>query len=333
MKKNYLRFVVFMSLMLACSGLVYGGGAQPSGSAAKDSAAEYPSRAVSVLVGMAAGGDTDFNARLTARYLEQFLGQSFPVTNNTGNGGADAATQVLKSAPDGYTLGLLATSNATNRASGITDFSVTDFEVIAIVGKSAGEALVVRSDFPANNVKEFIEYTKANPFKVNWAANVGATSHFAGTIANNVYGAQLNFVSTGATSQRVVALVGGNVDAICVPAKAMADYVETKQAKYLCMMTSQRVWYLPDLQTAVEAGYPELYYDPVYYLCAPKGTDPAIVKKLADACEKMNKTPQYEKEIKDAYNQWLFFLSGEDARQFAIKEQERYMGYSKYFKK
>lgn len=337
MKKTILKIIVLMILtgliLSGCSGGQAQSSAAPGSSKAASAAAEYPSRPVSIICGMSAGGDTDFNARTTARYLEQFLGQSFPVTNNTGNGGADASNQLMKSEPDGYTLGFMTSTVSSNRASGITNFSLTDFDIIAVAGKSPGEALVVQYDAPYRNVQEFVQYTIAHPFEVNWAANVGATSHFAGVIANNVYGAKLNLVSTGSTTQRVAALMGGNVDAICVPAKAVADYVETKEAKYLCMLTSERVWYLPDLETAVDAGFPKFFYDNAYYLCAPKGTDPAIIEKLADACEKMSKTPSYETDIKNAFSQWLFFLRGEEAIQFAIKEQERYMEFSQYYKK
>ena len=98
-------------------------------------------------------GDTDFNARTYAKYLEDVLGETVVVTNITGNGGALGSEEVKNASPDGYTCLFYHTCLNINQATGIADYGSEAFETVAVVGKSSGEAVVVRTDAMYDELK------------------------------------------------------------------------------------------------------------------------------------------------------------------------------------
>ena len=112
----------------------------------EDGGTDWPTKSINMIVPMGAGGDTDFNARTYAKYLEDVLGETVVVTNITGNGGALGSEEVKNASPDGYTCLFYHTCLNINQATGIADYGSEAFETVAVVGKSSGEAVVVRTD-------------------------------------------------------------------------------------------------------------------------------------------------------------------------------------------
>ena len=111
----------------------------------EDGGTDWPTKSINMIVPMGAGGDTDFNARTYAKYLEDVLGETVVVTNITGNGGALGSEEVKNASPDGYTCLFYHT--------GIADYGSEAFETVAVVGKSSGEAVVVRTDAMYDELK------------------------------------------------------------------------------------------------------------------------------------------------------------------------------------
>ena len=116
----------------------------------EDGGTDWP---INMIVPMGAGGDTDFNARTYAKYLEDVLGETVVVTNITGNGGALGSEEVKNASPDGYTCLFYHTCLNINQATGIADYGSEAFETVAVVGKSSGEAVVVRTDAMYDELK------------------------------------------------------------------------------------------------------------------------------------------------------------------------------------
>ena len=112
----------------------------------EDGGTDWPTKSINMIVPMGAGGDTDFNARTYAKYLEDVLGETVVVTNITGNGGALGSEEVKNASPDGYTCLFYHTCLNINQATGIADYGSEACETVAVVGKSSGEAVVVRTD-------------------------------------------------------------------------------------------------------------------------------------------------------------------------------------------
>jgi tripartite-type tricarboxylate transporter receptor subunit TctC len=158
-------------LAIALAGIVLGF------AGAARAADDYPSHTVRWLVGYPAGGSTDICARLIGQYLSEHLGQQSAVENKPGAGNNLATEMAAKSAPDGYTVFLVNPANAINA----TLYKNLSFNFIADMAPVAGfirvpNVMEVNPSVPANTVKEFIDYAKANPGKVNMASSGIGTS-------------------------------------------------------------------------------------------------------------------------------------------------------------
>lgn len=304
-----------------------------AGTPPEDTAKEidWPKKSIQMIVPMGAGGDTDFNARTYSKYLEKELGQPVVVTNITGNGGALGSEDVKNAASDGYKCLFYHTCLNINQATGIADYGSEAFETVAVVGKSAGEAVVVRKDAPYNTVPELIQYTQEHPSEVKIAANTGATSHWASVVLQVEEDAKFNIVNASSSAERVAGLLGGHLDVIINPIGTVQDYIKSGDFKYLAVTTSERLDYLPDVPTCLEQDV-NLSYDLTYYVMFPKGTDPAICQKFADAFKTVSEMPEYAEEIKTAYNQTPFFLDTAASIEYIQKENEAMMKYAEYFK-
>ena len=327
-------FSLFCAAVMMCS-LLAGCGNSPDTPAddasSEDGGTDWPTKSINMIVPMGAGGDTDFNARTYAKYLEDVLGETVVVTNITGNGGALGSEEVKNASPDGYTCLFYHTCLNINQATGIADYGSEAFETVAVVGKSSGEAVVVRADAPYDTMEELIAYSQANPQTVKIAANTGATSHWASVVLNVEEDAQLNIVNASSSAERVANLLGGQLDVIINPIGTVQDYVTSGDFKYLAVTTSERLDDLPDVPTCLEQGV-NLSYDLMYYVMFPKGTDPAICQKFAQAFKEISEMPEYAEEIKTAYNQTPYFLDTEESIAYIQEENEKMMAYADYFK-
>lgn len=323
---------ITLSAAMLCSALAGCNGSSSNAQQSGDGSAtdSWPSKSIQMIVPMSAGGDTDFNARTYAKYLEDILGESVVVTNITGNGGALGSEDVKNADPDGYKCLFYHTCLNINQATGVADYGSEAFETVAVVGKSSGEAVVVRADAPYNTMQELLEYSKANPQTVKIAANTGATSHWASVVLNVEEDAQLNIVNTSSSSERVANLLGGQLDVIINPIGTVQDYITSGDFKYLAVTTPERLDYLPDVPTCLEQDV-NLSYELTYYVMFPKGTDPEICTKFADAFKQVSEMPEYAEEIKTAYNQTPFFLDTEDSIKYIQEENEKMMAYAEYF--
>lgn len=323
---------ITLSAAMLCGALTACGGDTGGTQSGDGSAADnWPSKSIQMIVPMSAGGDTDFNARTYAKYLEDILGESVVVTNITGNGGALGSEDVKNAEPDGYKCLFYHTCLNINQATGVADYGSEAFETVAVVGKSSGEAVVVRADAPYDTMQELLEYSRANPQTVKIAANTGATSHWAAVVLNVEEDAQLNIVNTSSSSERVANLLGGQLDVIINPIGTVQDYITSGDFKYLAVTTPERLDYLPDVSTCLEQDV-NLSYELTYYVMFPKGTDPEICAKFADAFKQVSEMPEYAEEIKTAYNQTPFFLDTEDSIKYIQEENEKMMAYAEYFK-
>ncbi|MEM5780940.1 MAG: tripartite tricarboxylate transporter substrate binding protein [Lawsonibacter sp.] len=337
MKKLFaLTLALCLSLSLASCGNSggtssnAGGSASGSGSSAGGTKSDWPAKPISLVVPWSAGGDTDFHARTLAQYLEKELGVTVNVVNTAGGGGSVASTEVKDSQPDGYTFLAFDSAIALNQASGITDFGAEAFDPVCIIGKSCGEFLVARSDFPCNTVAELVSYTKEHPGEVIMAANTGATSYYAATKLTEA-GAELNIVNAGSSSERVASLIGGQIDLSVNAYGVIGQYIKTGDLKILGCMATERSETYGDISTAVEQGV-DCSYDLIYNLLAPKGTDPKILEKLSNACQKIvEETPDFAEAIHTSYGELPYYMNSADTVAFLKEESDMYMAYAEIF--
>ena len=301
MKEQFLGMIAGIAAAIAV--------AAPDSVMAQD---QWPDGPIQVIVPYGAGGDTDFHARVQAKYLEPILGVSMPVINVTGAGGSIGARQAKDAAPDGQTVLLFHTAMLVNTASGLADFSWRDFELAGISGREPGGVLVAKADAPWQNLSELIEATKADPGSIDLTTNTGATTYLVGALLNNA-GAAFNFVDVGGSADRLTAVLGGNVDVSQNPLGQVKPYIDSGELRGLASLAEARTDALPDVPTIREQGY-DVAFQYSYFYLFPKGTPEDVVSKFAEALETVvSETPEYAEEIRTTYFEEPYFRAPAEA--------------------
>jgi tripartite-type tricarboxylate transporter receptor subunit TctC len=260
----------------------------------------YPTHSATVIVPFAAGGPADITGRIVADIFSRHLGQQFVVENVGGAGGTTGTLRAARSAPDGYTLvsGHLGTNAVAQVFYPNLGYDPEkDFEMIGLIAEQP-ELLTVRKDFPANNLKEFAAYAKANESKLNMGhAGVGSVSYVGCLLLNSTIGIHPTMVPFTGTAPVMNAILAGQVDYDCDPVLGPLPHVQAGTAKALAIAAKKRSPLLPDVPTSAEQGMPQFDCAPFYAVFAPKGTPKPIVDKLAEALNKGLDEPAVRKRL------------------------------------
>jgi tripartite-type tricarboxylate transporter receptor subunit TctC len=252
-------------------------------------AQDYPTRTATVIVPFAAGGPADITGRIVADIFSRYLGQKFVVENVVGAGGTTGAIRAARAPADGYTIlsGHLGT-NALAPAfyPNLAYDPQRDFEPVGLTAEYP-ELLVVRKEFPANNLKEFVAYAKANPEKLNVGhAGLGSVSYIGCLLLHSAIGIKPTMIPFTGTAPVLNAMLSGQVDYECDPVLGTLSQVQAGNVKALAVAAKKRSPLLPDVPTSYEQGLPEFDIAPFYAVFVPTGTPQAIVDKLVDALNK-----------------------------------------------
>ena len=253
----------------------------------------YPNRAVTLVVPFAAGGPTDVVARTLAASMSKTLGQTVVVENKLGAGGTIAANSVAKGNPDGYTIFIhhngMATATALYRK--LPYNPMTDFEYIGQVA-DVPMTMLARRDFPAESLRDFIAYVKANKEKINLAnAGLGAVSHLCGMLFMQAIGTELTTVPFQGTGPAMTALLGGQVDMLCDQTTQTIPQIKAQKVKFYGVTTKQRIAALPDAPTLDEQGLKDFEVVVWHGIYAPKGTPREAIDKVNNALRVALKDP------------------------------------------
>jgi tripartite-type tricarboxylate transporter receptor subunit TctC len=262
---------------------------------AQQSAADYPNKPVRVIVTVPAGGGVDTVTRIVTEKMRTKLGQPFVIENKGGAGGNIAAESVFQAEPDGYTL---MTSQPAPLTTNVVlykklNFDPTAFEPVAIMS-SAPNVLLVKQDFPAKTLAEFMTYVKANPGKLNYASQgPGTTSHLTAELFNKLAG----------TGPALIDIAAGHVDMIFMQLEAAMKLHESGKARILAVTTEKRIAALPDIPTMGEAGLKDFISDTWNAMAAPPKTPEPIVAKLNAAVNDVLKMPEVQEQYRKQYLQ------------------------------
>jgi tripartite-type tricarboxylate transporter receptor subunit TctC len=262
----------------------------------------YPTRTVTIIVPFAAGGATDAAARVAAEHMSHSLGQQFRIENVAGAGGTIGSTRVMRANPDGYTIlmGHMGThAVSVSLYPNLAYKPDVDFEPISVV--VAFPLLVAaRMDFPANDLKEFIVYVKANAGKLNMGhAGVGSNTFNFGLLLNSLLGVRPTLVYFTGAAPATTALLSGQVDYGILGIPEAGPHVQAGTLKAYVLGAAERNAAIPNVPTSKEAGLPEFQASPWFALFAPKGTPQAICEKLSDAIDKALDDPSVRKRLLD----------------------------------
>jgi tripartite-type tricarboxylate transporter receptor subunit TctC len=270
--------------------------------AAPAQAQDYPTRAITMIVPFAAGGPTDVVARIVTGHMAQTLGQSIIIENVVGAGGTTATARAARAANDGYTL---ITGHMGTHAASVPLYPKLayhpekDFEPVALL---AGTPILIlaRKDFPANDLKEFIAYVKANTDKMNMAhAGVGSVSYSSCELLSSVLDIKPVGVPFNGTGPAMNALVGGQVDYMCDQIVNAVPQINGGTIKAYAIATAERNPSLPNLPTTAEAGLPKYQASAWNAIFAPKGTPAPILAKLNAAASKALDDENVRKRLLD----------------------------------
>jgi tripartite-type tricarboxylate transporter receptor subunit TctC len=264
------------------------------------SAQDYPNRPMTMIIPFAAGGPTDVLGRVLAQRMSEILGQQVVVENVGGAGGQTGSKRAADAKPDGYTfvLGTVGT-----HAQGQTLYkkpqynSLTDFTPVALIAE-VPLALIARKDFPADNLKDFIAYSKANASKMTYgSAGAGSATHLGCVVTNMVMGTDIVHVPYKGTGPAMQDLQGGRIDFLCEIVSTAKPQIDGGTVKAIAIMTKDRSPALPNVPTAEEQGTKGMEAYTWNALFLPKDTPAPIVKKLADAANQAMDTPAVKERL------------------------------------
>jgi tripartite-type tricarboxylate transporter receptor subunit TctC len=206
-------------------------------------AQDYPTKTVTVIVPFAAGGPADVTGRIVADIFTRHLGQQFVVENVGGAGGTVGSLRAARAAPDGYTLisGHMGTHAAAPFFYPNLGYDPQkDFEPVGLIAEQP-ELLTVRKDIPANNLKEFVAYAKANESKINMGhAGVGSVSYVGCLLLNSAIGIKPTMVPFTGTAPVMNAILAGQIDYDCDPILGPLPHVRAGTVKALAIAAKKR---------------------------------------------------------------------------------------------
>src|SRR3982075_1787793 len=253
------------------------------GALALPARAEYPERAIKMIVPFAAGGGTDVIARIIAQNLNSKWGQPVVVENQPGASGAIGTRAVMKAPPDGYTL-LMASTGALMAVSGSADadgpFDVNKVLSPIAVAAAPPYLLVASPTLPVASTADLIRYARQKPEGLTFGSSgVGAASHLSGLLFASATGIKLLHIPYKGTGPAVTDLLGGRIDMMFAPGPVVQQFVAAGQLKALGVTDLERSRFYPDIPTVSESvpGYESVGW---FGLLAPLNTPPEIVKAI-----------------------------------------------------
>jgi tripartite-type tricarboxylate transporter receptor subunit TctC len=287
------RALIAGGTLLAAPAIARGGFAQGA----------YPGKPIRMVVGFAPGGATDILGRIVASHLQTAWNTQVVVENRPGAGGNVGADVVAKAPPDGYTL-LLGTvgSAVTNQFlyKSMPYDTAKAFAPVALVGEVAN-VLVVHPSLPAKTVQEYIALAKAKPGTLNYGSPaVGGTGHLAMEYLKALTGIQVEHIVYKGSSLVIQDLLPGRIPSAMDNLPVYLPHIRSGALRALGVSSSKRWFSMPDVPTIAESGVPGYDAAPWWYVSAPAGTPPEIVKKLSDEIVRGIKLPETEKKIRDA---------------------------------
>lgn len=263
--------------------------------------AQYPTRAIRLVVPFAAGGSTDIIARLAAQQMTKELGQPVIVENVGGAAGALGTMQVKNAQPDGYTL-LMATVSTMivyPAAHPSPQYSLDDFIPITNIA-SMPNLLSANPKIPAKDLKELIALLKASPDKYTFASSgVGSINHMLGESFQAYSGTKIRHVPYKGSGPAMQDVMGGNVDLLFDQFPSSKGHVDSGKLKGIGAISPQKIPGYTSIMTMEEAGMKGFTDEAWYGVLAPKGTPPEAVAKLTDALKKSIANPELRKKIED----------------------------------
>jgi len=251
---------------------------------------QYPTHPISMIVPFAAGGPTDILGRVVAQAIGPMLGQQIIVEDVTGAGGTIGATKAARAAPDGYTMVM---GNLGTHAASLGIYKSLaydprkDFEPVILVA-STPMVLVTRKTLSVHTLSDVVAWAKANKGKATMgSAGVGSISHLTLLLFNHLTGADITHVPYRGLSEATNDLLGGQIDTLFDQVVTATPHILNGSENAIVVTIPTRAAAIPNVQSANEAGSPDLQTVAWSALFMPKDTPKPIIARINSAVQKM----------------------------------------------
>lgn len=285
----------------------------------------YPDKPVKVVVGYAPGGSTDIVARLLATALSAKWGQTVIVENKAGASGMIGAEQVVRAAPDGYTLLLGYTPEVSLNKLVFKEIRydpITDLTPLALAA-SAPLVLVSGPKLPVSNIRELLARKGSSQVISYGSPGIGGQQHMAGEMLGRLTGMSLTHVPYRGTSLAVTDLVGGQIDLFFGTTPPLLQHIRSGKLRPIAIAGPTREKLLPDVPTVVELGLPGLQLTNWFGVFGPKALPASLASKISNDVIEILGEKSFTRAIED---QGLTAtpLQGTPLREFIDAEMKKY---------
>lgn len=308
-KNTKITVVVFLGLIFSFSSAM---------------AQDYPTRPITLIVQFSAGTTTDIIARRLAEDVSKILGQPVVCINKTGGGGSVGVAEVLRSKPDGYTIGCvnMPALAIIPHMQNLPYDPLKDIAHICVI-QPYEYGIYVKGDAPWNSLKDMVDYARNNPGKVIYGSpGSGTTNHIIMVRIGQEHNLNWKHVPYRGDGEIIPAMLGGHVHAASGSPVAVVPQVKGGKLKLLVVTSKDRWAYLPEVPTLLESGY-KFYQSSYLSLGARAGIPEAIRKKLEDTFRKVIQDPGINEEFQKKLFAKLGYMSSAEYAKY-IKEEFAY---------
>ncbi|MES2511778.1 MAG: tripartite tricarboxylate transporter substrate binding protein [Pseudomonadota bacterium] len=288
--------------------------------------AAFPDKPIRVVIGFPAGGPLDQHARLLTDRLQAVLGQPIIVDYKSGAGGTVGAQDVMKAAPDGYTLMLANTGVMVINPALYTKLPYNTLKDFTPIARTAMQplALLVNPKLPVKNLKEFIDYARARPGQVNYgSAGNGGISHLVPEMFKNATGLFLVHIPYRGSAPAFTDLMAGQVQFMGESIPQAASYHKQGKVRALAVTSKERNPALPDVPTVIESGVKGFEVVGFYGFLAPAGLPKDVTARLSDAFKQVMANPDIRNRMV-TQGADPAFMGSEEFGQFLTAETPRW---------
>ena len=290
--------------------------------------AEYPERAIELIVPANPGGDTDANARALAEALKAEMGWDVIVSNMAGGSGAVAFEDCLSNADDGYRFVFYHSGACITQMLGMYEsFNVLDdFKLAGMPVLDYSNAFVINSANPNfSDLASMVAYMKDHPGEVSFATETGSFTHLHCVAFEQAAGVEFAIVDAGTAAQKTTELLGQRLDVIGTQAGLVKDYYTTGEFTCLGVLADERLEGAPDIPTLKEQGY-DVVFSKFFYLAAPNEVDDAVIATINEGLAKAVENETFKEYC---VGQWVnpTYMTPEETEAYYAEQYDLYAGY------
>ncbi len=260
----------------------------------------WPTKPIRFIVPYLPGGTTDLVARTTGEFVGKKLGQAVVIENRPGAGGNIGMDVVAKAPADGYTIGFGAISTNALNAHVYKQMSFDprkDFTAVSMLGYSTIVLTVAPQKVPAQNIKEFMTYAKANPGLSYGTPGAGTSMHLSGVMFALMTGTELTHVPYKGSGPAINDMLGGHLPMMFDNLPASLPHIQSGKLRALAVAGKSRSSALPDVPTLAESGLKGYGVDPWFGVYGPAGMDPKLTQRLAQAFNEALEDPEVKAKL------------------------------------